>query len=61
MNKHTTGWFRFLYSDKPRLGLVIGPDTRPNTNNVVCLTADGIKTFNVTKMEEVVDETTLIA
>jgi hypothetical protein len=60
MNKNDTGWFRFDYNNKPRLGLVIGPDTRPGTNNVVCLVPGGIKTFNVKKMEKVSNETTII-
>jgi len=61
MNNTQTGWFKFTYDDKPRSGLVIGPDTRPNTNNVVCLTADGTRTFKVEKMNNVVDETVLYA
>jgi hypothetical protein len=55
------GWMTFLYDGKARGGLIIGPDTRPGTNNVVCLTADGVRAFKVSKMEEVVDETTLYA
>lgn len=61
MNMTQTGWFRFRYNDKERLGFVIGPDLRPNTNNVVCLTADGTRAFNVAKMTEVVNETELYA
>ena len=61
MNKTQTGWFTFDYKNERRGGLVIGPDLRPNTNNVVCLTETGVRTFNVTKMEGVVDETVLYA
>ena len=61
MNKNTTGWLSFRYNDEVRNGLVIGPDTRPGTNNVVCCTADGIRTFKVEKMQDVIDETVLYA
>lgn len=59
MNKTQTGWFQFDYAGKARYGLVIGPDTRPNTNNVVCCTDKGVRTYNVNKMENVIDETSI--
>ena len=61
MNKNKTGWLRFNYHDKPREGFAIGPDTRPNTNNIVCLTSEGVRMYTVDKMKDVVDETTLYA
>jgi hypothetical protein len=61
MNKTQTGWFRFQYDDKPRSGLIIGPDTRPNTNNVICLTVDGVRAFKCEKIKEAVNETVLYA
>lgn len=54
-----TGWLTFTYSDKPRMGFAIGPDTRPGTANLVVLTPDGTRTFNVTKMLNVANESEL--
>lgn len=61
MNNHDTGWFRFLYKGEERYGLAIGPDTRPRTNNTVMLTDKGVRTFTLSKMENIVNETTVIA
>lgn len=61
MNKTQTGWFKFEYDGKERGGLAIGPDTRPGTNNIVCLTVDGVRTFKCEKIKNLVDETVLYA
>jgi len=54
-----TGWLRFQYKETERIGYAIGPDLRPGTNNLVVLTPDGTRTFTVTKMTEVVNESEL--
>lgn len=55
------GWITLMYDGKCRSGLAIGPDLRPGTNNVVVLTADGVRTFKCEKMENIVNETVLYA
>jgi len=54
-------WLTFTYDDKPRTALFIEMDTRPNTDNLFCLTQDGMRTFKRTKMHNVKDETAIIA
>jgi hypothetical protein len=44
---------RFVYNMKPRLGVDMGDDERPGTNNLMVLTADGIRAFTKTKMEDI--------
>lgn len=61
MDKQDTGWYRFDYNGKPRMGLVIGPDTRPGTNNAVILTEEGVRMYKYSKMENIINETTVIA
>lgn len=41
----------FVYNAKPRLGVNMGDDQRPGTNNLMVLTNEGIKAFNKAKME----------
>jgi len=41
----------FVYNAKPRLGVDMGDDNRPGTNNLMVLTEQGIKAFNKSKME----------
>ena len=59
MNINETGWLRFQYKLTERIGYAIGPDLRPGTNNLVVLTPDGTRTFNVDKMLNVVNESEL--
>lgn len=50
-------WAEFNYNDKPRLALILGPDTRPGTTNLICATPDGIRAFKPEKMENLRDVT----
>lgn len=50
-------WAEFEYDGKPRLALVMGPDTRPGTNNLICLTPDGVRAFKPEKMANLRDVT----
>ncbi len=54
-------YLSFIYNDKPRVGLALGPDTRPGTNNLACATLDGIRTFKQSKMFDIQDVTTVVA
>lgn len=49
-------WWRFFYSGKPRLGLVVGNNVH---GNLVALTADGIRSFKPSQMFDIEDVTTL--
>jgi hypothetical protein len=60
-NIEQIGWLTFMYSDQTRMGYALGPDLRPGTNNLVVLTPDGTRTFNVSKMTQVVNESELYA
>lgn len=53
-------WLQLEYNDKIRIGLDMGDDARPGSNNRVVITLDGIRTFNKDLMENVEDVTTLL-
>lgn len=52
-------WIACVYNGKPRIGLDLGDDSRPGTNNRVVLTLDGIRTFKKDGMIGLRDVTTL--
>jgi hypothetical protein len=52
-------WLACNYNGKSRVGLDLGDDKRPGTNNRVWRTLDGIRTFNKTKIKDIVDVTIL--
>lgn len=52
-------WLKFNYSGRPRMGLEVGDDPRPGTNNLMVATTEGFRTFNKDGMIGVTDATTL--
>lgn len=55
----TERWLKFDYNEKPRLGLDMGDDERPGTDNLCVHTIDGFRTFKKGQMVRVKDATTV--
>jgi hypothetical protein len=55
----TLRWIECDYDGRRRLGLDLGDDPRPGTNNRAVYTLDGYRTFRKDKMFLVEDVTTL--